>query len=225
MRLILNTLMPNTVLNEKKVIVIFGGSGQLGELLFDAYDQEKYTVINISLHKKLHTRGVINIRADITKKLGLLYTSFRLRTLVTKVDVLILSSMFIYHKDLFSLTKKELAYEFDVNVFSQIECIKMIMDTFWTTATKDVRSCFYISSASSLLVTKRQDLESYTVEKQSLNFISRYLKQALSKLQVNSLLYLPGSLTEKQVSSALCSHFWKDVVETTNDNTKERIFI
>ena len=210
---------------DKKVIVIFGGSGQLGNLLFSHYDQEKYLIINISKSNKPEVKGVITIQADITKNFGLLYSRFRLRSLVEKVDVLVLASMFIYHKDLFSLTKKELMDEFDVNVFSQIECIKMIMNTFWTIEAADPRKCFYISSAVSLGLTKRKDLESYTVEKQSLNFISRYLKQALSKLQVNSLLYLPGSLTEKQVSSALCSHFWKDVVETINDNTKERIFI
>lgn len=210
---------------DKKVIVIFGGSGQLGNLLFSHYDQEKYLIINISKSNKPEVKGVITIQADITKNFGLLYSRFRLRSLVEKVDVLVLASMFIYHKDLFSLTKKELMDEFDVNVFSQIECIKMIMNTFWTIEAADPRKCFYISSAVSLGLTKRKDLESYTVEKKSFNYVAKYFEQVLSKRNINSLLYLPGSLSEGRVLDSLLENFWKDASEETGKGLVERVFV
>ncbi len=212
--------------NNKKVIVIFGGSGELGHLLFSQYDKEKYSVINISLHNKLRVDGVINIQADVTKKLGLLYIHYKLQSLVERIDVLVLASMFIYHKDLFSLTKKELMYEFDVNVFSQIECTKMILNTFWDfKETKDERTCFYISSAVSTGTTKRRDLQSYAIEKKSFNYVAEYLEPVLSKAHVNSLLYLPGSLGEATISNALVDQFWNDVLEKTKGGVQERFFI
>ena len=209
---------------KKKTVLIFGGSGQLGNLIFNQYDQEKYTVINISARKKLEISGVINIQADITTKLGLLYSSFRLRSLIETIDVVVLASMFIYHKDLFSLTKKELTHEFDVNVFSQIECIKMIMNIFWKTEEGEVRTFLYISSAASLGLTTRKDLESYTLEKQSFNGVAHYFEPFLSKRNINTLLYLPGSLSEGSVRDALYNAFWIDILDKTKNGIKKRVF-
>jgi short-subunit dehydrogenase len=226
---------------EKKVIVIFGGSGPLGDLLFKNYDKNKYIIINISKNRSLELEGVINIKADITKKLDLLKIKFKLKSITERVDVLILGSMFIYHKNLFDMTKKELAYEFDVNLFSQIEIIKLILNNFWETKDviekkeidninkdkiiKEVRKCFYISSAASAGVTSREDLESYTLEKSSLNFVAKYFNKELEKYKVNSYLYMPGSISSDRIKLALKDSFWKDSDEKREMFVQERVFI
>lgn len=210
----------------KKSIVIFGGSGQLGEVLFTNYNRDRYDVINVSLKKDLKVKGVVNIHGDITNRIDLIKIKYKLLSLLDKVDVLILGSMFIYHKNILSLSRSELAFEFNVNVFSQIEIIKLVLDSFWRREGEGLsrRQCIYISSAASLGITERKDLESYSVEKSCLNMVARYLEKELKAYYVTSQVYLPGSLLHTPVAEGLHNAFWDDIERAGEEALKERVF-
>lgn len=224
----------------KKVIIIFGGSGILGHSLFKDFDDEKYLIINISKNSILNIPNIINIKIDLTKKIDFVFLKYKLKSLIEKVDILILANMFIFHKELFAMSEKELKYEFEVNFFSYIKIIKFILKDFWNgenldnkdphnieSGDKGYNKCFYISSACSLdyISKERKDLESYGIEKSNVNYLAKYFSATLKEYNVNSVLYLPGSLEKVDIKKEIYAQFWEDISSKDLETFTERVFL
>lgn len=166
----------------KKVILCLGCSGHMGKELFAKYNNNNLLLINVSRSKKLEIQGVINIIADITKSIDILKIKYKIQTITERVDVIVLGAMFSHHKRLYELNKAELFYEFNVNVFAQIEILKLIDSIYWRGKSFDKSSVFFISSeicetrVDNLFRLSRSDLESYLITKMCLEYMYNMLR-------------------------------------------------
>lgn len=190
----------NKKINKKKLILLAGGSGKLGEYLIDnlKYDQEKFKIIVLDIKeiplKKIKGKEIEFINCDITNDLNLdeklesLCIAYQHITILNLIgyDFPVNSKVKSINSPI-SITKEQLSKSLELNIAS---CHRL------SQATLNLKIPFHLIFMSSIYSSKPTKSELYQKDQYGRNtykpFIYGSSKAAIEKLAKDLSTFLPN---------------------------------
>jgi len=211
----------------KRVIMIIGGSGVLGSA-FLANIADDVFVINISRHKKIIGKNILNYRWDVLKNPEKMMQ--RLARIIGSVDVLITMAYDRHFSSIENLNRRRFLREIELDTFSPMQISMLCAKYFWSRDTRDTnikkgRKVITISSGAAFEKSSRPELASYSGAKAALTVMTEYLHDYLfSTCGVSAHVIAPGALKDRETKERTVAALWKLQAMPLLQFTLDKIF-
>ncbi len=171
----------------KKIIIITGGSGNLGRFLTEKYTSLNYTVYNISRNKPyIIFENEKFIKCDLSSFLSVKKALNKIKT--KKIDCIISCSGNSKKKYNTNFTEKEIIHSLKDNLISFTNIVEQYLKIFKKTKI----SIIAISSIAGLKVINAPI--TYSVSKAALNHYCKIKAKELAKYDININVISPGNI-------------------------------
>ncbi|MBU6320969.1 MAG: SDR family oxidoreductase [Patescibacteria group bacterium] len=211
---------------QNRVVLIAGGSGELGQLL-SATKPDGVTLVNISRQRDLEGEGVINYHFDLTRAPEKSFA--QISSIVPRVDVFVYAAYSRAFSTFERLERGAFLKEYELDVFAAAAWTRACADRFWLrTGSRDnsahARKAIWISSVAAFAKTARPELASYSAAKAALNALGPYAHDYLFETSGIPLAILaPGSLSDPHIRTQTAARFWELVNEPLDRFVLERL--
>jgi NAD(P)-dependent dehydrogenase (short-subunit alcohol dehydrogenase family) len=206
---------------DKKIVVVFGGSGQLGKVLFTEI-QKDVVIVNIARKTKLEGKNVYNYFYNITttepKKI-----IADLVNVFGRIDVVVYGTYVSHFKNARDIEDSDLYEECYLSVSYPLKLMK-VLETLWGESSPAQesfpRKFIAISSSASVQVYKeRPDITAYATFKAGMNTLCEQYSLLFEKINVETVVFCPNSF------SRIADKFYQEFWDVVNEKEKGKPFM
>lgn len=213
--------------NNKRVIMIIGGSGVLGSA-FLAKIPDNVLIINISRHGEIKGENVFNYHYDVLKNPEKMVK--RLARIVGSVDVLIMMAYDHNFSSIEKLDRCRFLHEIELDTFLPMQMSMLCAKYFWSKDDREInikkgRKAINISSGAAFGKTSRPELASYSGAKAALTIMTEYLHDYLFLTYgASAHIVAPGALQDMDIKEKTVSTLWELQAVPLRQFTLNKIF-
>ena len=217
---------------DKKIVLITGVSGQLGEAFAKLYLENGCIVYGVDIKKnKLKNKKYVFLKSDITKKKNISKILNYIIKVHKKIDILINNAAVSYFSELINRNDKEIDKTYEVNLKSVINLITEYFKIHKIKKLKSSRiinigSIYGVNSPDFKIYSKGDRFSSdiYGATKAGVIQITKYYSVLLAKHNILINTISPGGIKNKKIQNKKFQSKYSKIVPLARMGNVEDLF-